>query len=113
MQKSNANEMAKKIISNAKLIFEDRINNITFSSVTDEPYKMFSIKFTLYNYYIIVYNYDRGHFGCSIIFGDDTVTLQSNVEWDDECNYASYWKEIDRLVRLRIPDKYLKEYGWL
>ena len=95
MQKSNANEMAKKIISNAKLIFED------------------SIKFTLYNYYIIVYNYDRGHFGCSIIFGDDTFPLQSNVEWDDECNYASYWKEIDRLVRLRIPDKYLKEYGWL
>ena len=97
MQKSNANEMAKKIISNAKLIFEDRINNITFSSVTDEPYKMFSIKFTLYNYYIIVYNYDRGHFGCSIIFGDDTVPLQSNVEWDDECNYASYWKEIGLL----------------
>lgn len=113
MQKSNANETAKEIIRNAKLIFGDRINNITLSSVTDEPYKMFSIKFTLYNYYIIAYNYDRGHFGCSILFGEDTVSLQSNIEWDDECNYEIYWKEIDKLVRLRIPDKYLKEYGWL
>ena len=113
MQKSNANETAKEIIRSAKLIFGDRINHITLSSVTDEPYKMFSIKFTLYNYYIITYNYDRGHFVCSILYGEDTVPLQSNIEWDDECNYEIYWKEIDKLVRLRIPDKYLEKYGWL
>ena len=41
------------------------------------------------------------------------MPLQSNIEWDDECNYEIYWKEIDKLVRLRIPDKYLEKYGWL
>lgn len=74
---------------------------------------MFSVKFTLYDYYIISYNYDRGHFGCSILVGEDTIPLQSNIEWDDNCDFTTYWKEIDRVVRLRIPDKYLEEYGWL
>lgn len=113
MQRNNAHETAKEIITNAKLVFGDRVKNITLFSVTNEPYKMFSVKFTLYDYYIIVYNYDRGHFGCNILFGEDTVPLQSNMEWDDDCDFMAYWKEIDRLIRLRIPDKYLKEYGWL
>lgn len=113
MQKNNAKETAKEIIKNAKQIFGDRINNIVLYSVTDEPYKMFSIRFTLYNYYIIVCNYDRGRFGCSILFGEDAISLQNNIEWDDDCDYVIYWREIDKLVRLRIPDKYLAEYGWL
>lgn len=74
---------------------------------------MFSVKFTLYDYYIISYNYDREHFGYSILVGEDTIPLQSNIEWDDNCDFTTYWKEIDRVIRLRIPDKYLEEYGWL
>ena len=113
MQKNKANETAKDVIKVAKSYFKDRINNITLFNVTDEPYKMFSIKFKIYDYFVIIYNYDRGHFGCGIVFGEDSIMLPSNVEWDDGCDFEAFWKEIDEQIRLRIPDKYLQARGWL
>ena len=113
MQKNKANETAKDIIKTAKAVFDERINGITLFNVTDEPYKMFSIKFKMYNYFILICNYDRGHFGCSIVYGEDSIALPSKVEWDDFCDFQEFWKEIDEQVRLRIPDKYLQAHGWL
>lgn len=113
MQKNNADKTAKDMIKTGKLIFGEKIQNIVLSNVTDEPYKMFSIKFTIYNYFVLVCNYDRGHFGCNIAFGKDAITLRSNIEWDDDCDFIKFWNEIDEQIRLRIPDKYLKANNWL
>lgn len=113
MQRSSANESANEIIRIAKLKFKERITNIMLFDVTDEPYKMFSIKFTLYGYFVIRFNYDRGHFGCSIVFGEDSVMLPSNIQWDDNCDLNVFWDKIDEQVRLRIPDKYLEYNKWL
>ena len=73
---------------------------------------MFSIKFAIYNYYIIVFNYERGHFVSSIIFGEDAISIESNIEWDDNCDIHEYWDSIDKQIRLRIPDKFLEANGW-
>ena len=113
MQKSNANETARDIIRTAKEILGEKIYNITLFNVADEPYKMFSIKCTVYNYFVLVFNYDRGHFGCNIVYGNDAIALSNNIEWDDDCDFTIFWKEIDEQIRLRIPDKYLQAHGWL
>ena len=88
-------------------------SNITLFNLTDEPYKMFSIKCTIYNYFVLVFNYDRGHFGCNIVCGDDAIALPNDREWDNDCDFAAFWKNVDEQIRLRIPDKYLQAYGWL
>ena len=113
MQKSKANETAKDVIRTAKEILGEKIDNITLFNVTDEPYKMFSIKCTIYNYFVLVFNYDRGHFGCSIVYGNDAIALSNSMEWDDDCEFTIFWKEIDEQIKLRIPDKYLQAHGWL
>lgn len=41
------------------------------------------------------------------------IAIPTNIEWDDDCDFAFFLKEIDEQIRLRIPDKYLKAYGWL
>lgn len=62
----------KKIIKIAKSIFMEKMDSITLFGVTDEPYMMFNIKFIVYNYFVLQFNYDRGHFGCNIVFGEDS-----------------------------------------
>ncbi|MBQ8166723.1 MAG: hypothetical protein IJZ96_06785 [Lachnospiraceae bacterium] len=113
MQRNSAHEIAKNIIRAAKELLGERINNITVYNITDEPYKMFNIKCTLYNYFVLIFNYDRGHFGCNIVFGEDAVPIISSMEWDDGCDFKAYWDGINEEIRLRIPDKYLKAQGWL
>ena len=113
MQRNKSNEIARDIIRTAKETFNERINNITLFNLTDEPYKMFSIKCTIYNYFVLVFNYDRGNFGCNIVCGDDAIALPNDIEWDNDCDFAAFWKNVDEQIRLRIPDKYLQAYGWL
>ena len=113
MQRNKANEIAGDIIRTAKEILGEKIYNITLFNVTDEPYKMFSIKCIVYNYFVIVFNYDRGHFGCNIVCGNDAIALSNGMEWDDGCDFSIFWKDIDEQIRLRIPDKYLQAHGWL
>ncbi|QAA35342.1 hypothetical protein C1I91_18770 [Clostridium manihotivorum] len=73
---------------------------------------MFSLKFCVYKYYIVILNYDRGHFGCSILLGADAISLDSNKEWDDNENLREFWADIDEQLKLRIPDKFLEANGW-
>ena len=70
MQISKSNEIAREIIRTAKEILGEKICNIALFNVTDEPYKMFSIKCTIYNYFVLLFNYDRGHFGCMVLCQD-------------------------------------------
>ena len=112
MQKNKSIDIAKNIIRSAKGLLGDKINNIAIFNVTDEPYNMFSIKCTMYNYFIFQFNYDRGSIGGAIVLGDDAIPLSSTMEWEEDCDFSKYWKEIDNQIKLRIPDKYLKANGW-
>lgn len=112
MEGNSAQDTARKFIKTAKKYFCNKIEGITLYSVTDEPYKMFSLKFCAYKFYIIVLNYDRGHFGCSISNGTDAISLESNKQWDDNSDLEEFWSDIDKQLKLRIPDKFLEANSW-
>lgn len=112
MQKNSAKERAREFIDSAEKYFGKKVDCLEYSAA-DEPYITFNIIFRLYDFYIIVLNYDKGHFACSISFGKDTIPLESSIEWDNDINLDNYWADIDEQIRLRIPDKYLDKYGWL
>ena len=112
MEKNSAKESAREFIETAKKYFGNRVQGFSLYSVTDEPYKMFSLKFHAYEFYVVILNYDRGHFGCYISFGTDAIALESNKEWDDNGDLFDFWADIDEQLKLRIPDKYLIAKGW-
>lgn len=113
MQRSSSSEIAREIIKSAKELMNEKISNIRLYNVADEPYNMFSIKCVVYEYFILVLNYDRGHFACNIACGEDAVPLPNNIEWNIHCDFKLFWEEIDNQIRLRIPDKFLIAKGWL
>lgn len=112
MVKNSAKESARQFIVTAKKYFDNRVQGFSLYDVTDEPYKMFSLKFYAYKFYVVILNYDRGHFGCCISFGTDAIALESNKEWDDNGDLLDFWADIDGQLQLRIPDKYLIANGW-
>jgi len=109
---NNASDRAKDFIKAAKDLLGSKIQGISVYDITDEPYKMFSLKFTAYKYFVVVMNYDRGHFGCCISYGADAIGLDTNKQWDDNGDLTDFWKEIDLQLQLRIPDKFLTANGW-
>lgn len=113
MQKGSSSEIAREIINSAKAVLDEKMSNIRLYNVTEEPYKMFSLKCVVYEYFVLVFNYDRGHFGCSISCGDDAIPLPNDIEWNDQCDFMLLWENIDKQVSLRIPDKFLIAKGWL
>ncbi|MFX3617451.1 MAG: hypothetical protein ACE3JK_07975 [Sporolactobacillus sp.] len=112
MQKNNAKDTARKFIETARSYFGNKAQEFSLFSANDEPYKMFSLKFRAYNFYVVILNYDRGHFGCCISFGSDAITLDNAIEWEDNADLHDFWISIDEQLRLRIPDKFLEANNW-
>ena len=109
---SNASETAERIINSLIDTFGDAVSAIVLDGVIDTPSKAFYIEYVLYNYFCMRFNYDRGHFGSCIVNGENAISIQTEIEWDDECDYIKYWKAVKDDIRLRIPDKYLEKHGW-
>ena len=112
MHKECAEEIAKEVINGLISTFADVVSAITLLDVTDIPSKSFHIEYVVYNYFCMRFNYDKGHFGTCIIYGENAVSVNTELEWDDNCDFSKYWQEVKDEVRLRIPDKYLEKYGW-
>ncbi len=67
--------------------------------------------FEMYDYWVVVFTFDRGLFGFSIEQGRRSVGVlesgQADLSLDD---IPAIVRELDSRVRLRIPDKYLEWY---
>lgn len=89
-----------------------RLKDNTVLDQMDDPYTVFSIQFVLYKYFNIVYSYDRGRFGCSIVNGDVGIGLDNSQKWYDSADLNVFLKELGHQIELRIPDKFLEHYRW-
>ncbi len=95
-----------------KEYFGKRIRNIAIWGQRNEPLVEFHMEFTLYNFYNIILNYERGRFGCAIIFSEKYgISLPNSQKWYEKADLSIFVKEMDEQIRLRIPDKYLEQYG--
>src|SRR5699024_6675153 len=112
MQLNNADKMAINISEKFSDYFNEKIENISISKTTDTPYTMFTIQFTLYNYFNIIFNYNRDAFGCSIVQGDVGIKLKNSQKWYDKADMNVFLQELQQQLERRIPDKFLEYNGW-
>ncbi|MEC5425164.1 hypothetical protein QGM71_16885 [Virgibacillus sp. C22-A2] len=112
MQNRGYEVIKDEIKNELKGYFKDKIGSFSIYEQTDTPYTMFSMQFTMYNYFNIVLNYDRGAFGCAIINGEVGISLKSSQKWYDKADMTIFLKELEQQIELRIPDKFLEFHGW-
>lgn len=111
------NETAKKayFISDKLLdFFGKRVGSIVIEDIVDVPgHTSFDIKFKVYDYFPMRFNYDTGRFGCSIAIGETAIGLENSQKWWDSADFDIFFEELKQEIELRIPDKFLKAKGWL
>ena len=84
----------------------DKVDKFCIFNVNDDVnHRAFSIDFEAYNYFVIRLNYDKGRFGCNIIFGEKLIALNNSQEWWDEADFDVFFMELQKELELRIPDK--------
>ena len=114
MQINDTTQMAMRFNAMAREKMADKVDDFCIFNINDNAnYREFSIEFEAYNYFILRLNYDRGRFGCSIVFGDRMVKLRNSQEWWDEADFDIFFAELQNELELRIPDKFLKSHGWI
>lgn len=114
MQNKNVDEMSDFIIDGMCDFFKDRIKDFVVKDIVDDVnHKSFSIEFSAYDYFPIVFSYEMGRMGYSMCFGNRTIALENSQKWWDEANFDVFFKELKEELELRIPDKYLKAHGWM
>lgn len=113
MQNKTADEMSDIIVDMLINKFEDKVQDFEIFNIVETPYKAFSIRFTAYNYFIVLFNYDRGLIGCSIQYGENNfIGLKNSQEWYEKADFDIFCKELQEQLELRIPDKFLEANGW-
>lgn len=105
--------LASRVIAGLKSHFGRTARRFVVADMQeDQQLIAFSITFEVYDFYPIVFNYDRGFSGFAITFGKRGVDVlrADDVPGGLEA-LPALAAELDRRVRLRIPDKYLDSYS--
>ncbi|EOE7227529.1 TPA: hypothetical protein UL418_000605 [Clostridioides difficile] len=65
------------------------------------------------DYFIVLFNYDKGVIGCSIQYGENSfISLENSQKWYEKADFDVFCKELKKQLELRIPDKFLEANGW-
>ena len=114
MQNKNVDEMSDYIIDEMCAYFKNRIKDFVIKDLVDDVnHKTFSIEFSAYEYFPIIFHYDMGRIGYNICFGTRIIALEGSQKWWDEADFNILFQELKEELELRIPDKFLKAHGWL
>lgn len=113
MRSMKARKIEDLIIDGFSKTFNGGAKSFVVMDSTDRPYPLVRIRFTVYDYFIIDFVYDKGGIGCSIVCGEYCVGLDSSEEWFDEADLDKFFQDIKSEIELRIPDKFLKAKGWM
>ena len=113
MQLSDVRSIADTVITSMRSTFGGAVDNINLFDVCEvSGHNAFSIAFTLYDYYCMRFNYEKGRFGACIVFGNYAITIPSSYKWINQVAHLDlYWTEVNEEIRLRIPDAYLGQNG--
>lgn len=113
MHSNDVKLIAKDITKGLKDFFGNRVDDFCIYDLVNEPYKGFSVNFKAYNYFMILFNYDKGRIGCSIQYGEKSfISLENSQKWYEEMDFNIFCTELKEQLELRIPDKFLKFNGW-
>ena len=114
MQVNDTEKMALQFNKIAGEKLEGKVDQFCILDIHDAVNnRAFSIEFIAYDYFPIRLDYDKGRFGCCIMYGDTAIGLNNSQKWWDEADFDIFFDELKEELELRIPDKYLKAHGWI
>ncbi|MDR3258586.1 MAG: hypothetical protein LBT51_03110 [Fusobacteriaceae bacterium] len=74
------------------------------------PSTNFDLTFLIYKYLNVDISYDGGRFQCYLNNGNGRFPLENKGKWYLVIEIDKFLPELEKQVKLRIPDKYLKYF---
>lgn len=105
-------DLARLLDASLRRVFGGEQSALVFRELQEGDHSWMQASFVLYEYWEILFTYDRGAFGFSIPFrfsGPAVLDGPTDVFTLDDLD--SLLHEVGSRVRLRIPDKYLAARG--
>jgi hypothetical protein len=111
MLQNNIEEIEDYVCNTMSDFWGDRLGTIVVRESTSVPYNILTMEVSVYEYLIFVVRLEHSSLGFSVkLNGGNFGLLPHRVDINDVDKYLD---NIDKEIRLRIPDKYLKAKGWL
>ena len=108
--------LADEFFDIVKRVFKDKIDDIVFDDIIDEPnYQTFKLEFKAYDYFTIEFDYENDLCEFFIVLTKEvkiSLTKEPAV-YSQISDWDKYLKGVMDEIELRIPDKFLKAKGWL
>lgn len=110
----SAEQFARAVVSALRETFVERANRFAVKDVVDsDGHVEFSVVFEIYNYFPVLFNYDRGSFGFAIDHGERAVSITpAGGHWPPLSELPLVLRQLDREIRSRIPYGFLESHGW-
>ncbi|QUH28887.1 hypothetical protein [Vallitalea guaymasensis] len=115
MHQNDIKRMRMEIARTIKEVFGNRIKSLEIYDIVEVPsHWAFKIKFIVYDYFVVLFNYELDIIGFSIELGSGKyVSLSQEKHCYSNTDMATFINEIKEELELRIPDKYLIARGWM
>jgi len=114
MELTNMDILSDELCDNLERVFKGRIGTIRIYDIDDPNHHTFKLKFTVYNFAGVKFQYDNDFFEIYVFFNGDEGLLLSkeNSRYSEISDWDAYLKEIMAKIESYIPEKYLKAKGW-
>lgn len=102
------------LIAALREVFGVHATDFTVSMATDGPVSSLNLEFTVYGYFPIGFEYERGQFGFSVLYQLPVgIRLDQRTSRDlqGDGRYVQLAESLRDAVRLRIPAAYLESIG--
>ena len=113
MQNISANMTANEIIDALIKYIGKGATDFQVKGVNEDPnHKTFIVEFKAYEFYWVGIDYENGRVTPYIVEGMHIIKLKNITNWWEEITLDLWIDELSKELKLRIPDKYLKNKGW-
>ena len=115
MELNNMDILSDEFFDIVKRVFKDKIDDIVFDDIVDEPNRhTFKLDFLIYNFAGVIFQYENDLFEIYVFFNGEEGLLLSkeNSHYSEISDWDSYLKVIMTKIESYIPEKYLKAKGW-
>ena len=106
-----SNDLENALIERLDKYFQNTAKDYVIKESSDIPHLILTIEMTIYNFFVVRVSIERNTVFSSIVQSGFLLPLLKNSLSDSDLDQMP--EQLDKEIRLRIPDKYLKAKGWL
>lgn len=95
-------------------VFGEHVHGYTVTEMRDEPLPALTMAFTVYDYFPVEFEYDRGRFGFRIAYARPVrvrIAPHTSADLADQAKVVQTVEALREAIRLRIPPAYLASIG--